>query len=113
MKGKHSKVLCIRFDIRTLQGTEGLTNKQVGRIFENITRAIDRESYLGGHDPDIRLIGVTEDQEHGIHYHCVAMVNANAIQNQYKIFSKAEKYLGKALDLPPEETKGLVHYYNI
>ena len=112
MTGKHSKVLCTRFDIRTPQGTEGLTNKQIGRIFENITRAINRENYSGGHDPDPRLIGVAEDQGHGTHYHCVAMVNANAIQNQYKIFSKAEKYLGKALDLSPEETKGLVHYCN-
>lgn len=37
------------------------------------------------------------------------MVNGNAIQNPYTIYDNAEKYLAKALGIPKEEVKGLVH----
>lgn len=108
----HSQVMAVRFDMRAPQGAEDLNNKQVGRIFENMGRALNRKEYVGGHAPDPRFIGVSEDQGNGAHYHCLALVNANAIQNQYTIHKAAEKYLGKALGLTEEETKGLVHNCN-
>lgn len=40
----------------------------------------------------------------------MALVNGNAIQHPHTIHKTAEKYLGKALGLTEEETKGLVHY---
>lgn len=108
----HSQVMAVRFDMRAPQGAEDLNNKQVGRIFENMGRALDRKEYAGGHDPDPRFIGVAEDQGNGAHYHCLAIVNANAIQHPHTIHKTAEKYLGKALELTKEETQGLVHYCN-
>lgn len=109
---KHNRIMTTRFDLRVSQETEDLTNKQVGRIFENMGRALDRRRYAGGHNPDPRFIGVPEDHGNGIHYHCLVLVNGNAIQNPYTIFNLAEKYLGKALGLTEEAAKGLVHYCN-
>lgn len=112
MRQKHSQVMAVRFDLRAPQGAEDLTNKQVGRIFENMGRDLKRKKYTGGHNPDPRFIGVAEDHGSGTHYHCLALVNANAIQNPHMIHKAAEKYSGKALGLSEEETKGLVHYCN-
>lgn len=112
MLENHNKVMAVRFDLRTPQGTKDLINKDISRIFENMKRALDRKEYAGGHDPDLRLIGVKEDNGNGAHYHCLALVNANAIQNQYTIHKAARKYLGKALGLSEEETQGLVHNCN-
>lgn len=109
---KHSQVMITRFDLRTPSGAADLNNKQVGRIFENMERALNRKEYAGGHKPDPRLIGVAEDQGNGTHYHCVAMVNRNAIQHPHTIHKTAEKYLRKALDIPQKEAEGLVDYCN-
>lgn len=78
---KHCQVTAVRFDMRAPEGAEDLTNKQVGRIFENMERALNRKEYAGGHKPDPRIIGVAEDQGNGNHYHCLALVNGNAIQH--------------------------------
>lgn len=110
MRKKHSQVCVVRFDLRTPNGAEKLNNKQVGRIFENMRRALERKEYAGGHNPDPRFIGVQENQGNGTHYHCVAMVNGNAIQNPYTIFNAAEKYLANTLGISQEEAKGLVDY---
>lgn len=110
MTQKHNKTITVRFDMRAPQEAEDLNNKTVGRIIENMRRAINRNKYAGGHDPDPRILCVAEDQGNGAHYHCLALANANAIQNQYTIHKAAEKYLGKALGLTEEETQGLVHY---
>lgn len=110
MLKKHSQVLTVRFDLRTPNGAEELNNKRVGRIFENMERAIERKEYAGGHNPDTRLIGVQENHGSGSHYHCAAMVNGNAIQNPYTIYKTAERYLAKALGIPQEKTQGLVDY---
>lgn len=112
MKEKHSKVMVTRFDLRIPSGAEELNNHQVGRIAENMSRAIKRKEYAGGHNPDPRIVCAAENHGSGTHYHCVAMVNGNAIQNPHTIYNAAEKYLGKALKLSQEETKGLVDYCN-
>lgn len=112
MQEKHSQVCVVRFDLRTPNGTEELNHKQVGRIFENMERALKRKEYAGGHKPDPRFIGVQENQEHGTHYHCVALVNGNAIQNPNTIYQTAEKYLANSLGIPQEEATGLVDYCN-
>lgn len=112
MLDKHSQVCVVRFDLRTPNGAEELNHKQVGRIFENMKRALKNKEYAGGHNPDPRFIGVQENQERGTHYHCVALVNANAIQNPHTIYQTAEKYLANSLGIPQEETKGLVDYCN-
>lgn len=112
MLQKHSQVTMERFDLRPPQGAEALNNKLVGRIFENIRRDIKRKKYAGGHNPDTRIIGAPEDHGNGTHFHCLAFINGNAIQHTHIIHKTAEKYLGKALGLSEEETKGLVHYCN-
>lgn len=112
MLENHSQVMAVRFDKRAPQGAEDLANKQVGRIFENMGRALDRKEYAGGHNPDPRIMCAAENHGNGNHYHCVAMVNGNAIQNPYTIYNAAEKYLGKASRVSQEETKGLVDYCN-
>lgn len=112
MTQKHNKTMTVRFDMRAPQGSEDLNNKTVGRIIECMRRAINRNEYAGGHVPDPRILCVAEDQGNGTHYHCLAIVNANAIQNPYTVHKTAEKYLGKALGLSEEETQGLVHHCN-
>ncbi len=62
MLNKHNKVMATRFDSRTPQGAQDLTNKQVGRIFENMKRTLERKEYAGGHKPDPRFIGIQENQ---------------------------------------------------
>ncbi len=101
-----------RFDLRIPNGAKELNNKQVGRIFENMSRAIKRKEYAGGHNPDPRIVCTAENHASGTHYHCVAMVNGNAIQNPHTVYNAAEKYMAKALDISQEETKGLVDYCN-
>lgn len=113
MTQKHNKTMTVRFDMKAPQEAEDLNNKTVGRIIENMRRAINRNEYAGRHDPDPRFLCVAKDQGNGAHYHCLAIVNGNAIQNPHTIHKTAEKYLGKALGITEEEeTKGLVHYCN-
>lgn len=110
MREKHNKVMVTRFDLHTSKGMEDFTNKGVGRIFENMGRALKRKEYAGGHNPDPRFIGVAENNGHSTHFHCVAIVNGNAIQNPYTIFNEAERCLANALDIPQEEAQKLVNH---
>lgn len=112
MLERHSRVMTTRFDIRAPQEAKDFTNQQIGRIIENMGRALNRKDYSGGHDPDPRFIAVPENHGRGTHYHCLAIVNGNAIQNRYGIYDLAERYTAKALGIPQEEAKGLVDYCN-
>lgn len=112
MLEKHSRVMVTRFDIRAPQEAKDFTNQQIGRIIENMGRALDRKDYPSGHDPDPRIIAVAEDHGNGTHHHCLAIVNRNAIQNRYGIYELAERYTAKALGIPQKEAKGLIEHCN-
>lgn len=111
MTDNHSKVLQVRFDLRyPSDNSVPYDKKHISRFSEYFKRSFDRKQ-TGGHLVDSKLDWVPDQKEKSSHphYHCLALVNGNAIQSEYNIFKKAEHYWGVVLKSSQE---GLVHYCN-
>lgn len=111
MTEHHSKVLQVRFDLRYPSGTTVPHDKKhISRFSEYIKRSFDRKK-ADGHLVDMKLEWVPDMKENSSHphYHCIALLNGNAVQSEYTVFKQAEHYWGIVLK---NDQEGLVHFCN-
>lgn len=111
MKDNHSKVQQVRFDLRyPCDNSVPYDKKHISRFCEYMKRSFDRME-TGGHLVDMKLEWVPDkkDKSSHPHYHCLALVNGNAIQSEYTVLKRAEHYWGIVLQ---NDQDGLVHYCN-
>lgn len=111
MTDNHSKLLQVRFDLRyPSDNSVPYDKKHISRFCEYFKRSFDRNK-TSPHSVDAKLDWVPDKKEKSSHphYHCLALVNGNAIQSEYTIFKTAEHYWGVVLKSSQE---GLVDYCN-
>lgn len=114
MAAKHSKVLAIRIDVHSPQGSDThLTSRDITRIIENTKRNINNRHKHGKNAPDIQSIWTQEQtcmSEHP-HYHLQISCNGNAIKNGYGIFHELNNQVSRHLKTDDgKSNQGLVHY---
>jgi len=114
MAAKHSKVLALRIDVHSPQGSDThLTSRDMTRIIENTKRNINNRLKHGKNAPDIQSIWTQEQtcmSEHP-HYHLQISCNGNAIKNGYGIFHELNNQVSRHLKTDDgKNNQGLVHY---
>lgn len=111
MTENHSKVLQVRFDLR-YPGDNSVPYDQrhISRFCEYMKRSSDRNKVCN-HLVDMKLEWVPDKKKNSSHphYHCLALLNGNAVKSEYAVFQKAEHYWGIVLKSSHE---GLVHFCN-
>lgn len=111
MTENHSKVQLTRFDLRyPSDNSVPFDKKHISRFTEYFKRSFVRNQ-TGPHSVDLHIEWVPDQKEKSAHphYHCLTLVNGNAIQSEYTIFKKAEHYWRIVLK---NDQEGLVHYCN-
>lgn len=108
MSSNHSKVLCVRCDIRNDRDLENkITRKNMTRIAENVKRNIEHKYKDSPNKPEITTTWTTENDGDSPHYHCFIAVNGNAIQNGHSIHEALNKAVQHHLGT---DKKGLVEF---
>lgn len=108
MSSKHSKVLCVRCDIRNDRDLENkIMRRDMTRITENVKRAIERKYKDSPNKPELTVTWTTENDGTSPHYHCLFAVNGNAIQNGHAIHDALNKAVQHHLET---DKKGLVEF---
>ncbi len=103
MNNKHSKTLCIRFDLRYPQGhCPSSSNENISTFTNSFTTYLKRK----GLDPQCVWVREQSMEKHQ-HYHFMLLLNGNLTQNAYGHLKKAEELWGKRLGC---ESTGLVDY---
>ena len=126
MLRRHSKVLTLRFDLRTStdEGCTYLDSKKIDRFIENIIVDLMRNSpfpeegkkkatskNLSRHSVDPRIIIVMEENDsEKPHAHCIILVNGNAKKCPMDILNRVERQYKNVLK--KEYKEGLVDYCN-
>jgi hypothetical protein len=111
MSDRHSKVMQVRFDLRyPSDGSVKFNPRHISRLGWYLTRHFDRDNSTP-HSVDLRFRWSCEQKEcvPRPHYHCVVLVNGNAIKSEYAIFKQVERYWRIVLET---SHGGLVDYCN-
>lgn len=105
MVQRHSRVLFVRFDVRfpTSMITDG-SNNQITRLFKML---MDNSTYKGYGLQDIWV----REQSRGKHqhYHCVALLNGNRVQNYLAFLQKVSHAWNRVLEV---QCDGLIDFCN-
>lgn len=96
---RHSKVLCIRLDVKYPKSDTSHDKKKIYNFTYNLKRSLNREKIQGGHkvDPCILYVDEKHNECHE-HYHYFIMVNGNAHQHTTKIHGKANRLWSKMIN---------------
>lgn len=105
MVNKHSRVLFVRFDVRfpANMSTDG-SNTQITRLFKMF---MDSSSY---HGYGLQYVWVREQsREKHQHYHCVALLNGNKVQNYLAFLHSVSRTWNHVLGV---QCDGLIDFCN-
>ncbi len=105
MTRKHSRVLFVRFDVRfpTSMITDG-SNEQITRLFKML---MDSSTY---HSYGLHYVWVREQsKEKHQHYHCVALLNGNKVQNHSAFLQSVSHAWNHVLGV---QCNGLINFCN-
>lgn len=108
MLKNHSKILVVRLDIRTPSKSTFPLRKKMPRILETAKRRLESKN-KGKNKIDMHHVWTAEQKtaEGKEHVHLSILVNANAIQNGYRLMSAFEDAVLRHI---PGAKKGLVHF---
>lgn len=108
MLKNHSKILVVRLDIRTPSKSTFPLRKKMPRILETAKRRLESKN-KGKNKIDMQHVWTAEQKTAAgkEHVHLSILVNANAIQNGYRLMSAFEDAVLRHI---PGAKKGLVHF---
>lgn len=109
MCNNHCKVFQCRFDLRYPHGYSfGYSKDHISVFFEYMKKYFHR-NYCSSHNVDFKYLWSVDVkyEQSAPHYHCVVLVNGNAIRNATVIFERACHYWKLAIN---SNSDGLVHF---
>ena len=107
---KHSKIFCLRFDVRYPKDDILYDKNKIYDFNYNLKRSLKREKIQGGHRVDPILLSVAEkhNEDHS-HYHYFLLVNGNSHRRTTQIHEKANSLWSK---MNNSNEVGLVDFCN-